>query len=135
MFFHGGKLRDGLENEYGVISVSCPAFLNWQPVPWPATPATRKPGGSRTTGFRRDCAPKIVIRMANDLPVPPALAPVPDAVALLHVLGQPIGWNALRLLASAGPQSVTTSRRRSNAPKSRRRGIWTRCGRRARSLG
>jgi DNA-binding transcriptional ArsR family regulator len=44
--------------------------------------------------------------MANDLPAPPALAPVSDAVALMHALGQPIGWNALRLLASAGPQSV-----------------------------
>ena len=44
--------------------------------------------------------------MANDLPPPPAVAPVPDPVALLHELGQPIGWNALRLLASAGPQSV-----------------------------
>lgn len=44
--------------------------------------------------------------MANNLPPPSAIAPVPDAVALLHVLGQPIGWNALRLIASAGPQSV-----------------------------
>jgi len=44
--------------------------------------------------------------MANDLPAPPALAPVPDTVALLHALGQPIAWNALCLLAAAGPQSV-----------------------------
>ena len=27
-------------------------------------------------------------------------------MALLHELGQPIGWNALRRLADAGPQSV-----------------------------
>jgi hypothetical protein len=44
--------------------------------------------------------------MANDNPIPPAVSPVPDPVALLHELGQSIGWNALRLLASAGPQSV-----------------------------
>jgi len=44
--------------------------------------------------------------MANDNPAPQAVAPVPDTVALLHVLGDPIGWNALLRLASAGPQSV-----------------------------
>jgi predicted transcriptional regulator len=44
--------------------------------------------------------------MANDNPAPQAIAPVPDTVALLHELGQPIGWNALLRLASAGPQSV-----------------------------
>lgn len=44
--------------------------------------------------------------MANPLPTAPAVAPVPDVVALLHALGQPIGWNALMRLVSAGPQSV-----------------------------
>jgi len=44
--------------------------------------------------------------MTSDLPPPPAGAPVPDAVALLHALGQTISWNALRRLAAAGPQSV-----------------------------
>jgi len=44
--------------------------------------------------------------MASDQPVSQLPAPVPDAVALLHALGQPIGWNALLRLASAGPQSV-----------------------------
>ncbi len=44
--------------------------------------------------------------MANDNPIPPAVSPVPDTVALLHALGQPIGWCALTWLVSAGPQSV-----------------------------
>jgi len=44
--------------------------------------------------------------MTPDLPPPPACAPVPDAVALLHALGQTISWNALRRLAAVGPQSV-----------------------------
>jgi len=44
--------------------------------------------------------------MANDNPPPPAVAPVPDPVALLHVLGNPIGWNALLRMAATGPQSV-----------------------------
>jgi hypothetical protein len=44
--------------------------------------------------------------MANDLPPPPAMAPVSDIVALLHALGQPIAWNALMQLVTAGPQSV-----------------------------
>jgi hypothetical protein len=44
--------------------------------------------------------------MANDNPAPPAVSPVPDPVVLLHVLGHPIGWNALLRMASVGPQSV-----------------------------
>jgi len=39
--------------------------------------------------------------MANDLPAPPALAPVSDAVALMHALGQPIGWKAVNDVAAA----------------------------------
>ena len=44
--------------------------------------------------------------MANPPPSPEAIAPVSDAVALLHALGQSISWNALMRLVSAGPQSV-----------------------------
>lgn len=44
--------------------------------------------------------------MAEPLQKEATPAPVPDPVALLHELGQSIGWNVLRLLASSGPQSV-----------------------------
>lgn len=44
--------------------------------------------------------------MANDLPSPPTVAPVPDARTLHHALGHDIGWKALLWLAAKGPLSV-----------------------------
>jgi DNA-binding MarR family transcriptional regulator len=44
--------------------------------------------------------------MTNEMPNPPAGAPVPDPATLLHAIGSPVRWHALRSLALAGPQSV-----------------------------
>lgn len=44
--------------------------------------------------------------MANPSPSSQAITPVPDVVALLHALGNSTGWDALRLIVTAGPQSV-----------------------------